>query len=246
MLPAVRRLLLVSVLGCANSASPPTQHDAATLPVDSASDAPPLAAAPLEVKSLGVQGFVVTRGADTVLTAPMFTRQSVLAVTLNIPLAADTQAIDAGLGGVPLSQVRAVVSGHAHFDHFIDVPHILAIAPNATAYSNATGKHMLAALAPDRPASCTSPVASPALERQRVVAMDDPNASHVDYTNCPRCAHRAPRSRACGPRCRAAACASRRSARRIPIRSGRSISVPDRSTPTCAICRAPHPAGSKV
>jgi hypothetical protein len=85
---------------------------------------------------------------------------------------------------VSLADVRAVLSGHAHYDHFIDVPHILAQAPNALALTNLTGRHILAALAPDRP-SCTNAHPAQTLPRDRVIAVDDPLASYVDYTNCP-------------------------------------------------------------
>jgi hypothetical protein len=141
--------------------------------------------APLEVESLGVQGFVLRHGSDVVMTAPLFTRQSALDVALNVPLPADTGAIDAGLAGIDLTTVSAVISGHAHYDHFLDVPHILATAPHAVAITNLTGRHILAALAPDRAPGCMSPPATPALPRERVIAMDDPLASYVDYTNCP-------------------------------------------------------------
>ncbi|HEX5059942.1 MAG TPA: hypothetical protein VFV99_11310, partial [Kofleriaceae bacterium] len=119
-----------------------------------------------------------------VMTAPLFTRQNAIEVTFNIALEPDTAAIDTGLADEPLANLSAIVSGHAHYDHFMDVPHILTKAPNATAYTNLTGRHVLAALAPDRP-SCANATPSPELPRDRIVAMDDPLASHVDYTNCP-------------------------------------------------------------
>jgi L-ascorbate metabolism protein UlaG (beta-lactamase superfamily) len=145
---------------------------------------PPPPALPLEVHALGVQGYVLRRGDDVVMTAPMYTRQSTFEVTVNASLHPDDAAVDAGLATEPLDKLSAIISGHAHYDHFIDVAHILTLAPNATSYVNLTGRHVLAALAPDRAASCTStqPLVLP---RQRVVAMDDPLASHVDYTNCP-------------------------------------------------------------
>jgi len=142
-------------------------------------------ALPLEVHALGVQGYVLRRGDDVVMTAPMFTRQSALEVSLNLPLAPDDAAVDAGLATEPLDKLSAIVAGHAHYDHFIDVAHILTIAPRATAYANLTGSHILAALAPDRAATCTSPPSPTVIPRQRMIAMDDPLASHVDYTNCP-------------------------------------------------------------
>jgi hypothetical protein len=175
-------LLLVAACGAPHavaldaSGSP----DAAPAP-----DAPAIDTSPLEVRSLGVQGFVLRRGHDIVMTAPLYTRQSEIDVTLNLPITPDTAAIDSHLAGLPFDELRAVVSGHAHYDHFLDVPHVLALAPGASAITNLTGRHVLAALAPDRAASCTSAPASPALDRSRVIAMDDPYDNHVDYTNCP-------------------------------------------------------------
>ncbi|NVB79337.1 MAG: MBL fold metallo-hydrolase [Kofleriaceae bacterium] len=173
-------IALVCAAGC--SAPGALWPDAGT---DAEPDAAPtLERPPLEIVSLGVQGFVLRRGHDTVLTAPMFTRQSMIEVTLDAALSPDTQAIEAGLAGLDLDEVRAVVSGHAHYDHFLDVPEVLQRAPNAIAYTNLSGRHILAALAPDRPAGCTNTPARP-LARSRVIALDDPLASYVDYTNCP-------------------------------------------------------------
>jgi hypothetical protein len=157
------------------------EPDAAPPLVDASSQVQPSV---LDVKSLGVQGFVLRHGSDVVMTAPLFTRQSAVEVTFNVSLSADPAAIDKGLAGESLADVSAIISGHAHYDHFMDVPHILTKAPNAIAYTNLTGRHMLAALAPDRP-GCTNAASSPALPRDRVIAMDDALASHVDYTNCP-------------------------------------------------------------
>ena len=136
------------------------------------------------IHGLGVQGFVLQWNGEAVMTAPLYTRQDAVSVSLNLPLSSDDAEIDQDLAGEPLDQLRAIVSGHAHYDHFIDVPHILTLAPNAKAITNLTGRHVLAALAPDRP-SCTNAPQSPAIPRDRVIAMDDPLASYTDYTNCP-------------------------------------------------------------
>lgn len=175
-----RKLWALVLAGCSSGPAAgvpdaaPTASDAQATGDDS----------PLVIDSLGVQGFVLRRGGDAVLTAPLFTRQSAIEVALNVPLSADPVAIDAGLAGVALDDVRAIVSGHAHYDHLLDVPHLLARAPGATAYTNLSGRRMLAALAPDRP-GCTNPPPAVPLPRARVVAVDDELASYVDYTNCP-------------------------------------------------------------
>jgi L-ascorbate metabolism protein UlaG (beta-lactamase superfamily) len=138
-----------------------------------------------EVTFLGVQGFLVGYRGQTLLTAPMFTRQNVIEVGLNMPIEPDLPAIEAGFAGVDLGSIHAVISGHAHYDHLLDVPPILGRAPNATLYTNLSGRNMLAALAPDRPAGCTNTPAT-LLARSRVIALDDELASKVDYTNCPQ------------------------------------------------------------
>lgn len=125
--------------------------------------------APLEIRSLGVQGFVLRHERDIVVTAPLFTRQSAFEVTVHLPLASDVAAVDAGLAGIALDDVRAVVSGHAHYDHLLDVPRVLERAPHAVAYTNVSGQHILAALAPDRP-GCTNAQPQPLIARDRVVA----------------------------------------------------------------------------
>lgn len=178
MVRAMRRFALIVLLGCGGSS--PVGPDASAPPL--ADDAPPAAIAPLAVTSLGVQGFALAYGDDVVLTAPMFTRQSAVLVGLAAPLDIDTAAVDAGLAGVPLDRVRAIVSGHAHYDHLLDVPYVMTRAPGAALYANATARHILAALAPDRPAGCTTPPAL-TVARDRVVAMEADG--YVDWTNCP-------------------------------------------------------------
>ena len=85
-----------------------------------------------------------------------------------------------------LANVRTVIAGHAHYDHLLDVPAVMALAPNATLYSNVSARNVLAAFAPDRAAKCAgTPAAANPITRPRVVAVDDPAASTVDYTNCP-------------------------------------------------------------
>src|SRR5512143_1905250 len=143
----MRTAVLVLLGACSGSSAIESPDAAAPVAPDDA--APPVAPSALEIRSLGVQGFVLHHGHDTVMTAPLFTRQSAIEVTFNVPLPSDTAAVDAGLAGVPLDELRAVISGHAHYDHFLDVPHILDKAPGAIAYTNLTGRHILAALAPD-------------------------------------------------------------------------------------------------
>jgi L-ascorbate metabolism protein UlaG (beta-lactamase superfamily) len=140
---------------------------------------------PLEVRFLGVAGFLLRSGDQAVLTAPLYTRPSITDVTVGA-IASDAALVQASLPAGALDSLRAIVSGHAHYDHLLDTPALLQAAPGATLYSNTAGQHILAALAPDRAPSCPpSPPASPSLPRTRVVALDDPAASVVDYRPCP-------------------------------------------------------------
>ena len=175
---------LLSFVGCGSAAQPfaptpgATPPDAAMPPPDAATPPP----ATLEVQFLGVAGYLLRAGDDAVLTAPLFTRPSLTDVTVGA-IASDAALVQAS--APPLDGVRAIVSGHAHYDHFLDTPELLHEAPDATLYSNVTGAHILAALAPDpAPACAPSPPPPVPLPRARVVAMDDPSHSVVDYRPC--------------------------------------------------------------
>ncbi len=80
-----------------------------------------------------------------------------------------------------LANVRAVIARHAHYDHLLDVPAVMSLAPNAKLYSNVSARNLLAAFAPDRAPKCRgTPAAANPIARTRVVAVDDPAASTVD------------------------------------------------------------------
>ena len=71
----MRKLVVLALAACGHSsvmpddASPDVARDVA---IDT-----PAPIAPLEIHGLGVQGFVLRWGHDAVMTAPLFTRQSV-------------------------------------------------------------------------------------------------------------------------------------------------------------------------
>jgi hypothetical protein len=140
----------------------------------------------MHVEFLGVGGFLVTVGDDAVMTAPLYTRPDMFTVETGLPVESDTAAVAAALPPSKVKNVRAVISGHAHYDHLLDVPAVLDLAPTALLYSNTSAKNLLDAYAPDRDATCsTTPVNAHPVARSRVIALDDPAASVVDYTNCP-------------------------------------------------------------
>jgi L-ascorbate metabolism protein UlaG (beta-lactamase superfamily) len=163
--------------------SPPstTPAPASSATGESAPPAPP----GLKVKFLGVAGFMLEYGGDAVLSAPLFTRPSMFEVTAGF-VDSDPLGVDKHLPASSLTNLRAVISGHAHYDHLLDVPTVLDRAKTATLYGNRSAKNLLAAFAPDRAAKCTGAKKAPYdIARSRVVALDDTGSSVVDYRACP-------------------------------------------------------------
>ncbi len=106
----------------------------------------PDAASPMRVRFLGVGGFQLTVGDDELLTAPLFTNPSMLDVTLGV-VKTDPVRVDTFLGDV--SRSKAILSGHAHYDHLMDVPYVWTETAGAFVYTNRSGRHLLAGFAPD-------------------------------------------------------------------------------------------------
>jgi L-ascorbate metabolism protein UlaG (beta-lactamase superfamily) len=146
----------------------------------------PAASETLRVRSYGVAGFLLEHRGEAVLTAPLFTRASLFDVFVGNPVTSDPALVAQRFPASDAAKLRAVVTGHAHYDHLLDVPTILGRAPRAKLFANRSAKTLLGAFAPDRPAQCpATPAPSIPIARERVVAFDDPAASTIDYTNCP-------------------------------------------------------------
>ncbi|MFO0742486.1 MAG: hypothetical protein U0270_41820 [Labilithrix sp.] len=154
------------------------------------------AGGPLHIRYLGVGGFLVERGSDAVLTAPLFTRPTWLEVSGGT-IASNPDVVARSLPAPAIANVRAVLVGHAHYDHLLDVPTVMLGAPRATLFGNVSTRNVVAAYAPDRAPYCAGRPAPPGtIARNRVVALDDPGRSFVDYSLCP--ARRPPNAPAAG------------------------------------------------
>jgi hypothetical protein len=184
---------LAGCLGCAGADSTASsapdaamvaRPDLAEPPPPDLAPPPPPPPPPLEVQFLGVGGFSLAVGPDLILTVPLYTRPSLLDVTTGT-VASDSSLVASSLPAGAAAKVSAILAGHAHYDHLLDAPSVLAAAPQATLYANTTARHLLAALAPDEPGRCGGAPPVPLIPRQRVVALDDPAASTVDYRSCP-------------------------------------------------------------
>lgn len=171
-------LTAVLLAGCARAGAPASSSPTPT------PTATPTPFPKLQVRFLGVGGFRFQVGDDAILTAPLFTNPSMVDVTVG-QIATDPARVDAFLGDV--SGVKAIVSGHAHYDHLMDVPYVWTQTAGAMIYGNSSAKHLLAGFAPDASAGCAAnpPDASWArVPRENVFAFDDPANDVVDYRMC--------------------------------------------------------------
>lgn len=121
----------------------------------------------VRVTFLGTQGFLIERGKDVVLTAPLYSNPPLDRVLDdNGTLTVDKALIDRLLPNAWLQDLDAVIVGHGHYDHLMDVPYVVNTKAPATAkvYGSATMAHLVA----------------PALSGRTVSVTGD-----VDYRMCP-------------------------------------------------------------
>ena len=98
---------------------------------------PPLDLAGIELEWLGTAGFRLTAEGTTVLVDPYVSRPGWRAVAFDPVLRASTDLID-----VHVPRADAVVVGHTHFDHALDVPAI-ARRDGATVYGSGSLHHLM-------------------------------------------------------------------------------------------------------
>jgi hypothetical protein len=99
----------------------------------------------LEVRFLGVGGFLLKHGSSVIITGPMFTNPSLPDVALNRRIVTDSALIRVALDTLPeLRQTQAILVGHGHYDHLMDVAYIArTYAPAAEIIGNRSVKRML-------------------------------------------------------------------------------------------------------
>jgi hypothetical protein len=105
----------------------------------------------LTLEYLGAGGWLIRLGDAAILTAPFFSNPDMLDVGLGM-IEPDTVAIERYLP--PVGDIDALLVGHGHYDHLMDVPYVLrALAPEARMYGSRTAVNLLLGdpeLAPDR------------------------------------------------------------------------------------------------
>ena len=99
---------------------------------------------------IGAGGVYLSFPQGGVLVDPFYSNPGILSLASLRTLTPDTQTIDRYLP--PLNDINAVLIGHVHFDHALDLPYIAGkLVENARIYGSATLKNSLAtAIAPDR------------------------------------------------------------------------------------------------
>ena len=116
----------------------------------------------MSVTFMGVGGFVIRHGNDALMTAPLFTRPSLQGVIHRG--GSDTAEVDRMLQRVHRTGIHAILVGHSHYDHLMDVPRVLQrLAPTPMVIGSATTGHALAA--------------DPTIDRSRMVVIDTTQAA---------------------------------------------------------------------
>jgi hypothetical protein len=104
--------------------------------------------APLEIRYLGSGGHLIRRGPTAIMTAPFFSNPGLFRVGVG-RISPDSARIDAAIekiveNGGRLDDVQAILVGHAHYDHLLDVPRVWReYAPHAKIFGSLTAKHIL-------------------------------------------------------------------------------------------------------
>jgi L-ascorbate metabolism protein UlaG (beta-lactamase superfamily) len=122
------------------------QHPEKVLPSDD-----PQYHTQLQVGYLGAGGFLLRCRNSAILTAPFFSNPSLKRVAL-WRVSPNHDQIDRRMALLrgSLDQVGAILVGHAHYDHLMDIPYIAtAYAPGATIFGNQTMAHILASALPE-------------------------------------------------------------------------------------------------
>lgn len=106
--------------------------------VDGLVDLAPPDSDSLRLVYLGTGGWIMEHGDDQVMTAPLFSNPDFVRTGL-WTIAADTAEIDRWMSKHDVRRTSVILSGHAHYDHLMDVPRVaLRHAPRSRILGNRT------------------------------------------------------------------------------------------------------------
>ena len=100
----------------------------------------------IQIKYLGAGGYLIKRGDDAILTAPFFSNPPLRRMLLG-RIKCNSEEVDRFLKPLTeeIKDVEAILVGHAHYDHLMDVPHLAeTYTKKAKIYGNQTMAHILA------------------------------------------------------------------------------------------------------
>jgi L-ascorbate metabolism protein UlaG (beta-lactamase superfamily) len=127
-------MAVLAVAGCFRSTSPGVQGRVDVAP-------PGLEA--VRFVYLGVGGWIIERGDDQVLAAPLFSNPSLVRTGL-LSVRSDTAIVDRHMAPHDVSEAKAILVGHAHYDHLMDVPRVARRhAPGAKILGSAVVRYTL-------------------------------------------------------------------------------------------------------
>lgn len=72
---------------------------------------------------LGTGGWIIERGEDMLMTGPLYTNPPFARTGLT-SIRSDTLIVDSHMARYDVSRTRAILVGHAHYDHLMDVPRV--------------------------------------------------------------------------------------------------------------------------
>lgn len=97
----------------------------------------------LRLVYLGNGGWIIEHGEDMVLTGPLFSNPDILHGGLG-RIRSDTVLVDRYMSRYDVSRAEAILVGHGHYDHLMDVPRTaVAHAPAARIVGSRTVKNLL-------------------------------------------------------------------------------------------------------
>jgi hypothetical protein len=103
----------------------------------------------VDIQYLGSGGFLVSRGADVALFAPVYSNPTAPEVFLGHEFRTEARLVDSLLP-VEANKAQAIIVGHSHYDHLLDTPWIATHrARLANIYGSSTVKRLLASLRPE-------------------------------------------------------------------------------------------------
>jgi len=119
------RCALAAALGLACATVPPPDLPSPPAEPISACDGAS-GAAVVTVEYLRAGGFAIVHAGEALLTAPIYSNPSFLRVGLGLSFGSDGERIPARPPLLEGARVAGVLVGHAHYDHLMDVPSVLA------------------------------------------------------------------------------------------------------------------------